>query len=82
MRVLVTGHRGYIGTLLAPKLAERGMQVVGLDSDLYRACNYGTPKDITPSLVRDIRDVTAADMAGIDARPPGVSGSPPNRRPR
>ena len=37
MRVLVTGHLGYIGTVMVPMLIKAGHEVVGLDSDLYRA---------------------------------------------
>lgn len=31
MRILVTGHKGYIGSCLTPRLAEAGHEVVGLD---------------------------------------------------
>src|SRR5215470_1804919 len=40
MRVLVTGHLGYIGTILTPMLVQAGHQVVGLDSDLYTRCTF------------------------------------------
>ena len=40
MRVLVTGHLGYIGTILSPMLIEAGHEVVGLDSDLYSRCTF------------------------------------------
>src|SRR5574341_357576 len=42
MRVLVTGHRGYIGVVLTRLLLDQGFDVVGLDSDLYRRCTFGT----------------------------------------
>ena len=35
MRVLVTGHLGYIGAVLAPMVRDAGHEVVGLDSGLY-----------------------------------------------
>ena len=41
MRVLITGHNGYIGTVLAPRLERAGHDVVGLDSDLFAACTFG-----------------------------------------
>jgi nucleoside-diphosphate-sugar epimerase len=68
MRILVTGHLGYIGTILAPLLVEAGHDVVGLDSDLYRRCTFGGPEAIAPipALERDIRDVTADDLRGFD----------------
>jgi nucleoside-diphosphate-sugar epimerase len=40
MRVLLTGHRGYIGTVMTPMLLNAGHEVVGLDSSLYRHCTY------------------------------------------
>ena len=41
MRVLVTGHDGYIGTVMVPMLQSRGHEVVGLDNMLFRACSFG-----------------------------------------
>jgi nucleoside-diphosphate-sugar epimerase len=67
MRILVTGHRGYIGSLLVPLLLESGHEVVGLDSDLFEACTFsGTLADI-PSQRKDIRDVDEGDVADMDA---------------
>lgn len=69
MRVLVTGHRGYIGTVLTPLLAASGHDVVGIDSDLYERCTFrpGGPVPEVPALRKDIRDVTPADLEGMDA---------------
>lgn len=69
MRVLVTGHRGYIGTVLVPHLQAAGHDVVGLDTDLYRDCTFGDPAALPsiPEIPRDVRDVHAAHLAGIDA---------------
>jgi nucleoside-diphosphate-sugar epimerase len=66
VRVLVTGHRGYIGAVLVPRLLDAGHDVVGLDSDLYRGCDLLPITDV-PSIVKDIRDADAADLAGVDA---------------
>ena len=41
MRVLVTGHQGYIGTVMVPMLQTEGHEVVGLDSNLYEKCTFG-----------------------------------------
>jgi nucleoside-diphosphate-sugar epimerase len=67
MRVLVTGHKGYIGTILVPMLQKAGHEVLGLDSDLYRNSTYGQALPEVPEIVRDIRDVEKTDLAGIDA---------------
>ncbi len=70
MRVLVTGHLGYIGTVLVPLLLDRGHLVYGLDSDLYRRCTFGalpTSFEAITALEMDVRDVTADDLFGIEA---------------
>lgn len=67
MRVLVTGHRGYIGSVLLQVLADAGHDVVGLDTDYYRECDFGELPDARPSLARDVRDVTPQDLDGFDA---------------
>jgi nucleoside-diphosphate-sugar epimerase len=68
MRILVTGHLGYIGAVLTPLLLSAGHDVVGLDSDLYRGCDFGGDglADV-PTRRKDVRDVHAADLAGFDA---------------
>jgi nucleoside-diphosphate-sugar epimerase len=67
MRVLLTGHQGYLGTVLAPVLADAGHQVIGLDSGLFADCVLGPAPEDPPGIVADLRDVTAAQLAGFDA---------------
>jgi nucleoside-diphosphate-sugar epimerase len=67
MRVLVTGHKGYIGTVLVPMLRAGGHDVVGLDSDLYRSCTFADGMQDVPSLEKDVRDVAPGDVRGFDA---------------
>mgnify|MGYP000384626353 FL=1 len=67
MRVLVTGHKGYIGTVLTPMLLERGYEVIGLDSDLFEDCTFGDPPVEVPEIRKDIRDIEASDLHGVDA---------------
>jgi nucleoside-diphosphate-sugar epimerase len=70
MRILMTGHLGYIGTAAVPIFQARGHEVVGLDTDLYRDCTYGPdlgPAAAIPNLGIDIRDATPDHLAGFDA---------------
>src|SRR5713226_4250523 len=67
MRVLLTGHRGYIGAVMAPMLASAGHTVVGLDSDLFRHCTFGDEPASFPSIQKDIRDLELGDLEGFDA---------------
>ncbi len=69
MRVLVTGHNGYIGTVMTPLLLAAGHEVVGYDSDLYRRCTYpagGRIADV-PMIEKDTRDIELEDVEGFDA---------------
>ena len=67
MRILVTGHRGYIGAVLTPRLVAAGYDVVGLDTGWYRGRTLGLPPDDVPAVGGDIRDVTVDDLVGFDA---------------
>lgn len=67
MKVLVTGHGGYIGAVLTPLLADAGHDVVGLDTGLFDACDFGPPAPPITTINKDIRDVTATDFDGVDA---------------
>lgn len=68
MRVLLTGHQGYLGTVMAPILGAAGHEVTGLDSGLFADCILGSLD--TPDVAgmsTDLRDVTVAQLAGFDA---------------
>jgi len=67
MRILVTGHQGYIGAVMVPMLLAAGHEVVGLDSDLFAACTFGPGLFMVPAIAKDIRDVDVADLVGFDA---------------
>jgi nucleoside-diphosphate-sugar epimerase len=69
MRVLVTGHLGYIGTVMVPMLIKAGHEVVGLDSDLYEGCTFAAGGAITevPHIRKDVRDADARDLDGFEA---------------
>lgn len=67
LRVLLTGHLGYIGTVLSPMLQREGFEVVGLDSDIFRACTFGDGLPSAQCINKDVRDVTKTDLEGFDA---------------
>ena len=41
MRILLTGHMGYIGAVAGPVFRAAGHEVVGLDADLFAGCDFG-----------------------------------------
>jgi nucleoside-diphosphate-sugar epimerase len=67
MRILVTGHDGYIGSVMVGVLSGAGHDVIGLDSYLYGGLDFGAQPPRVPALQKDIRDVNAADLRGFDA---------------
>jgi len=79
MRVLLTGHDGYIGHVLLPMLLEHGHEVTGLDSFLYEDCGFATER-VTPARVlrKDVREIALEDLQGFDAvlHLAGISNDP------
>jgi nucleoside-diphosphate-sugar epimerase len=67
MRILLTGHKGYIGAVAGPILQSAGHEVIGLDTDLYAGCDFGEASPDIPEIRKDIRDVTKTDLHGFDA---------------
>lgn len=67
MKVLLTGHQGYIGAVASQILTAAGHQPVGLDTDFFAGCDFGTPAPGIPEVRKDIRNVTVADLEGFDA---------------
>lgn len=67
MRILVTGHKGFIGTAMVPILLNAGYEVSGIDSDLYRSCTYGGNIIEIPAITKDVRDIVKQDLEGFDA---------------
>jgi len=67
MKVLVTGHRGYIGVEMATVFRNAGYEVVGLDTGLYDECDFESPPDQIPELRVDLRDVEKKHLEGFDA---------------
>ena len=69
MKVFLTGHRGYIGSVMTPLLLKAGHNVIGCDSDLYQRCTFdagGAIVDV-PTISKDVRDLERSDLRGVDA---------------
>jgi nucleoside-diphosphate-sugar epimerase len=67
MRVLVTGHQGYLGTVMVPILQDAGHDVTGLDSGFFADCVLGPPPEDPPGIAIDLRDVTSEQLDGFEA---------------
>ncbi|HKP64562.1 MAG TPA: SDR family oxidoreductase [Polyangiales bacterium] len=67
MKVLVTGHLGYIGVEAVSILREAGHEVVGLDVGFFNECDFAAPPDQIPELAVDLRDVQPEHLEGFDA---------------
>ena len=67
MKLLVTGHLGYLGVEMTSRLLAAGHEVVGLDVDYFADCDFVAPPDDVPNLRTDLRDVEPAELEGFDA---------------
>ncbi len=67
MRILLTGHDGYIGTVLAPILRAAGHEVSGLDAGLFSSCAFGVQPSAVRARTLDVRDAALEHLAGFDA---------------
>jgi nucleoside-diphosphate-sugar epimerase len=67
MKILLTGSRGYIGTVMAPMMVRAGHDVVGLDTDLYRRSTFGPWQESIRTIVKDVRALEVQDLKGYDA---------------
>src|SRR5512147_1457147 len=69
MKVLLSGHLGYIGTVMTPMLLKAGHEVTGVDSNLYSRCTFPEGGEIipVPTIAKDMRDLAPADVEGFDA---------------
>lgn len=67
MKVLLTGHKGYIGAVAGPMLEAAGYEVVGVDTDLYSNCDFGGEPRGIPEIRKDLRDLSVNELRGFDA---------------
>ncbi|HEY6770496.1 MAG TPA: SDR family oxidoreductase [Candidatus Sulfotelmatobacter sp.] len=67
MKVLLTGHKGYIGAVAGPMLRSAGHEVIGLDTDLFSGCDFGHSMAEIPEMKIDLRELTEKNLHGFDA---------------
>jgi nucleoside-diphosphate-sugar epimerase len=68
MKILVTGTEGYLGSLIAPLLMKHGHELVGVDTGFYKEGWLYNGSSVTArTLVKDIRDISAEDLRGMEA---------------
>jgi len=67
VKVLVSGHNGYIGSVMVPMLRAAGHEVVGIDTFFFENCTLGEDAPAVPSLRKDVRDAEVGDLEGFDA---------------
>jgi nucleoside-diphosphate-sugar epimerase len=78
MRVLITGHNGYIGSILVPMVQAAGHDVVGLDNYMFGECTFGADTPDCEAWNQDVRDVSQDQLEGFDAimHLAGISNDP------
>ena len=67
MRVMLTGSRGYIGSLMGRQLLEAGHEVLGIDTDFYSRSTFGSWDEPIRTIAKDVRDLDVLDFVGFDA---------------
>ncbi len=67
MKILLTGNKGYIGSVLGEILLSRGHEVIGYDIDYYGDGDLLPLEHQLVQIKKDIRDATAEDLKGIEA---------------
>ncbi len=67
MKILITGSRGYIGTVMAPMMVAAGHEVAGVDADFYRRSTFGDWSEAIRTIPKDVRALEARDLEGFDA---------------
>ncbi len=66
-RVLVTGHQGYVGSVMTPVIAAAGYEVVGLDTGYFAECTLVPDVLKVRAIQKDLRDLQREDLDGFDA---------------
>lgn len=64
MKILLTGDRGYVGSVMTPELLKKGYEVVGFDIGYFEECLLDECENDYQKIVKDIRDVSEDDFKG------------------
>ena len=67
MKILVTGNKGYIGSVLAPMLIKKGYDVLGYDIGYFENCLLHPFEENYTHIRKDIRDIEKEDVEGVYA---------------
>ena len=62
MKILVTGDRGYIGSILVPILIKKNYEVLGFDIGYFEDCLLEECENSYTKIIKDIRDVSDLDF--------------------
>ncbi|MGH7940391.1 MAG: NAD-dependent epimerase/dehydratase family protein [Limisphaerales bacterium] len=78
MKIIVTGHRGYIGPHLVKLLKEAGHHVTGVDIGFFDSCNWEPFPAADKEIEADFRSLTERDLEGFDCvcHLAGISNDP------
>jgi nucleoside-diphosphate-sugar epimerase len=66
-RILLTGHEGYLGSVMGPHLVEAGYDVVGLDTGYFHDCTLVPDRTSLQAIRKDLRDLAPDDLEGFYA---------------
>lgn len=67
-KIIVTGHSGFIGSLMVPLLLEKGYEVVGIDTNYFgKDCEFYPPKTGFTEIIKDTRKINEKDLEGAYA---------------
>lgn len=67
MSILVTGNKGYIGSVLTAMLTEKDYKVIGLDTDFYQGIEKDKSEGKIKQIFKDVRNVSTEDLKNINS---------------
>ncbi len=67
LNVLITGHNGYLGSVMAPRFLAAGHRVTGLDTGYFAECTLVEDRSRVPAIPKDLRELSPGDLEGFDA---------------